>query len=94
MVLGFTKMLKERLEIIMLKASDLYEEIEKLELMTDPKEGATKASSNEVQVGILKALVLNLKLLHNIRMNFVQVMDHFNIEKVKSRHDGASTARK
>jgi hypothetical protein len=61
----------------MISTVDLFKEIKVME-------EAVKAEKDVMKKATLKAAILNLKLLHNIRTNTVLVMDHFGIQKVKS----------
>jgi len=62
----------------MISTVDLYKEIK---IMED----AVKKEKDDFKKASLKAQILNLKLLHNIRTNTVKVMEHFQIEKVKPK---------
>lgn len=62
----------------MLTTKALYQEIETIEKVIDAEKDAYKKAS-------LKAQVLVLKLLHNLRTNTVQFMKHFKIENVKPK---------
>ena len=64
----------------MISTKDLYNEIK---IMED----AVQAETDAYKKASLKAQILNLKLLHNLRTNTVKVMEHFNIEKVKPKQD-------
>lgn len=69
----------------MISTKDLYEEIKVIEEVI-------KAEKDDYKKASLKAQVLTLKLLHNLRTNTVQVMDHFKIAKVKPK-DKEDTAK-
>lgn len=61
----------------MISTQDLFKEIKIIEEVVQNEKDAYKRAS-------LKAQVLNLKLLHNIRTNTVLVMQKFGVEKVKT----------
>jgi hypothetical protein len=69
----------------MISTVDLFKEIKIMEEVIKKENDAYKKAT-------LKAAVLNLKLLHNIRTNTVLVMEKFGVEKVKSERptDGAA----
>lgn len=69
----------------MLTTDALYSEIKSFEKIIASEKDPFKAAT-------LKAQVLNLKLLHNIRTNTVQVMKHFNIDQVKAKGRDAQEA--
>jgi len=62
----------------MISTPDLYKEIKTIE-------DVIKAEKDEFKKASLKAQVLNLKLLHNMRTNTVRIMDHFKVEKVRPK---------
>lgn len=56
----------------------MYEEIEALEKVCAAEKDGYKQAT-------LKAAVLNLKMLHSLRTNSVQIMKHFKIQTVKPK---------
>jgi len=62
----------------MLSTQHLYEEIEGLEKVA-------AAEKDEYKRASLKAQILNLKMLHSLRTNSVQIMKHFKIQTVKPK---------
>jgi len=65
----------------MISSEHFFGEVEKYEKLIE----ASKVDNIEVQKGILKMLMVNAKLLHNLRTNSVRIMDFFKIPKVKAR---------
>jgi len=63
----------------MLSNEDLYDELETIEKV---REGL----KSEFEKAQLKALVLGVKLLHNIRSNMVTVMKHQGIDLIKPKN--------
>ena len=70
----------------MISTQDLFKEIKVIEEVVQNEKDAYKKAS-------LKAQVLNLKLLHNIRTNTVLVMQKFGVEKVKAEKNGEQKER-
>ena len=69
----------------MLSTQHLYEEIENLEkVCAGEKDGYKQA--------VLKAQILNLKMLHSLRTNSVQIMKHFKIQTVKPKEKTADAS--
>lgn len=62
----------------MISTKDLYSEINILEEVV-------KTEKDELKKANLKASVLQIKLLHNIRTNMVLVMKKMGVEPVKPR---------
>ena len=68
----------------MISTVDLFKEIKIMEeVVKNEKDGYKKAN--------LKAAVLNLKLLHNLRTNSVLIMEKLGAEKVKAERSNEST---
>jgi hypothetical protein len=63
----------------MLSNEDLYDELETIEKV---REGL----KSEFEKAQLKALVLGVKLLHNIRSNMVTIMKHQGIDLIKPKN--------
>jgi len=63
----------------MLANRDLFAEVEKMELVI----AELTKKGKDYEASALKAQVLSLKLLHNIRANTVAVMKKFGIELIK-----------
>ena len=61
----------------MISTQDLFKEIKVIEEVVQNEKDAYKKAS-------LKAQILNLKLLHNIRTNTVLVMKKFGVDTVKA----------
>jgi len=70
----------------MLSTKHLYEEIEQLEKVCETEK-------NEYQKASLKAQLLNLKMLHSLRTNSVQIMKHFKIQTVKPKEQIADATK-
>ena len=68
----------------MISTVDLFKEIKVMEevVKTLQKAGKDEGAAN------LKAKILTLKLLHNLRTNTVLIMDKLGIEKVKTERPG------
>lgn len=66
----------------MLKNDDIYQEIEAMEKVRDGIKDSTEKAN-------LKAQILIIKLLHNIRTNMVTVMRHMGIKLVDSNRQKA-----
>lgn len=64
----------------MISNRDLYKEIENIEAISD------KVKNEEVKAQ-LKIGTLQLKLLHNIRTNMVEVMKKLGVTLVPSKHE-------
>ncbi len=62
----------------MITTKALYSEIEAIEKVIEAEKDVYKKAS-------LKAQVLELKLLHNLRTNSMTIMKHFKIEGVKPK---------
>lgn len=62
----------------MLKNKDLHSEIEAIKKVID-------TTKDPVEKAKLISATLNLKLLHNLRTNMVEVMRYFKIPLVKSK---------
>lgn len=62
----------------MLKNKDLHDEIENIREVS-------KNLKDPFQQKLLLGITLELKLLHNLRTNMVEVMKHLNISLVKSK---------
>ena len=67
----------------MISTVDLFKEIKIIEEVI-------KKEADPYKKAMLKAMELQLKLLHNIRTNTVLVMDHFKIQKVKTERSDVS----
>ena len=61
----------------MISTVDLFKEIKIMEEVTKTEKDAYKKAT-------LKAQILNLKLLHNLRTNSVLVMEKLGVEKVRT----------
>jgi len=64
----------------MISTVDLFKEIKIMEEVVKAEKDMYKKAS-------LKAQILNLKLLHNLRTNTVLVMDHLGIKKAEKKVD-------
>lgn len=62
----------------MLSTKDLYKEIAEIEKYMETEKDPFRKWT-------LKSQVLTLKLLHSLRTNTVQVMEHFEVEKVQPK---------
>jgi hypothetical protein len=61
----------------MISTVDLFKEIKIMEEVAKGEKDVLKKAN-------LKAAILNLKLLHNLRTNSVLIMEKLGVEKVKS----------
>lgn len=64
----------------MIRSKDVNQELKILEEVVDNP----KASSEEVNKGILKSNILLTKVLRDVRSNMVRVMEHLNIPLQKN----------
>lgn len=76
----------------MISTQDLYKEIEHYEALVT---ATGSIDDQQYKKAMIKLSLLNIKLLHNIRTNTVQVMAKFGVDKViKKESDQKSVKTK